>query len=124
MVVRGASVYRASHCQAAPTEVPAQHPEILLLSQNCSLPPAPPSRYYFLMKSLILMIQFFTLCEKLIDLLCIAKSKSRKQSQGLRVHAFLHRSCSKRPQALLRLLDNCNICESSKKTPSPLSSAY
>jgi len=64
----------------------------------------------------------------LIDFLCTSKSKSRKHR--VRDYVLVHfctAAAIKRPQALLRLLDNHNICESSessKKTPSPLSNEY
>lgn len=87
---------------SAYSEVPAQH-LILLPSHSCLLSPTPPShfsKYSFLMKILLLMIRFLTVCEKLTDFLCTSKSKSRKQRQGLCVGALLYRSCNEETTGL------------------------
>lgn len=124
MVGREAWVYRASYCQPTPIKVPAQPLEILLPSQSCLLSPTPPShfsRYSFLTK-ILLMIS-----HKVRNLLTFCVPLNQSQENRVRDYVLVHfctEAAIRRPQALLRLLDNSNICESSKKTPSPLSSAY
>lgn len=127
MVGRGAWVYRGSYCQPTPIKVPAQHLEILLPSQSCLLSPTPPShlpRYSFLMKIFLLMMQFLTLCEKITFCVPLNQSQENIESGIMCWCTFCTEAAIKRPQALLTLFNNCNICESSKKTPSPLASVY
>lgn len=78
----------------------------------------------FQWKSFSLWYSFSLYVRNLLTFYVPLNQSQENRVRGYVLVHFCTEAAMRRPQDLLWLLDNCNICESSKKTHLPLSSAY